>query len=104
MTLKAHRLVSKAYEMAGSAVQSTVLTLIFRAYCEDDLDISDSQVLADAAEEAGLMSKVEVSMSPVMYWLLASTRNPLLRGGAPFISIPFGRTDIAEINTYLLRH
>jgi predicted DsbA family dithiol-disulfide isomerase len=59
MTLKAHRLVSKAYEMAGSAVQSTVLTLIFRAYCEDDLDISDSQVLADAAEEAGLMSKVE---------------------------------------------
>jgi hypothetical protein len=74
-------------------VQSTLLTLLFRAYCEDDLDINDYQVLADAAEEAGMMSKVKVSMSPVMYWLLASTRNPpcrLLRGGAPFISIRFG--------------
>jgi hypothetical protein len=94
MTLKAHRLVSKAYEVAGSAMQSTLLTLIFRSYCEDDLDIGDPQVLADAAEEAGLMSKVEVSTSPVMCWRLASTRNPpchLLRGrGAPFISIRFG--------------
>jgi predicted DsbA family dithiol-disulfide isomerase len=58
-TLNAHRLVSKAYEIAGSAVQSTLLTLLFRAYCEDDLDINDYQVLADAAEEAGMMSKVK---------------------------------------------
>ena len=94
MTLKAHRLVSKAYEVAGSAMQSTLLALIFGSYCEDDLDINDPQVLADAAEEAGLMSKVEVSLSPVMYWLLASIRNPschLLRGERPpFISIRFG--------------
>lgn len=67
MTLKAHRLISKTYEVAGSAMQSTLLTLIFRSYCEDDLDINDPQVLADAAEEAGLMSKVEVSMPPVIY-------------------------------------
>jgi predicted DsbA family dithiol-disulfide isomerase len=59
MTLNAHRLVSKAYELAGSAVQSALFTLIFRAYCEDDLDINDYEVLADAAEQSGAMSKVE---------------------------------------------
>jgi len=58
-TLNAHRLVSKAYEIAGSAVQSALITLIFRAYCEEDLDINDYQVLADAAEQSGVMSKVE---------------------------------------------
>jgi len=58
-TLNAHRLMSKAYELAGSAVQSTLMTLIFRAYCEDDLDINNYEVLADAAEESGAMSKVE---------------------------------------------
>jgi hypothetical protein len=95
MTVNAHRLVSKAYEIGGSAVQSTLLTLIFRAYYEDDLDINDHQVLADAAEEAGVMSNIKVSMTLVMCWFLAPTWNPpchLLRGGggAPFISICFG--------------
>jgi len=59
MTLNAHRLVSKAYEMAGSAMQSSLITLIFRAYCEEDLDINNYEVLADAAEQSGVMSKVE---------------------------------------------
>ena len=44
-------------------MQSSLVTIIFRAYCEDDLDINDAQVLADAAEQAGMMSRVEVSMS-----------------------------------------
>jgi predicted DsbA family dithiol-disulfide isomerase len=59
ITLTAHRLVSKAFEMGGAAVQSALINLIFRAYCEDDLDISDAQVLADVAEESGMMSKAE---------------------------------------------
>ncbi|KAH9003052.1 thioredoxin-like protein [Lactarius hatsudake] len=59
MTLQAHRLVSKAYEIRGHTAQSTLITLIFRAYCEDDLDINDAQVLADLAEQSGVMSKVE---------------------------------------------
>lgn len=83
-TLNAHRLVSKAYEVAGSAVQSALITLIFRAYCEEDLDINNYQVLADAAEQSGVMSKVEVSMTRLRYLPLASTSIPpihLLRGG-----------------------
>ena len=69
MTLNAHRLVAKSYEIGGSAVQIALITLIFRAYVEEDLDINDHQVLADAAEESGLMSKAEVSVSlAVGYW------------------------------------
>ena len=48
--------------MGGSAVQIALITEIFRAYCEDDLDIYDSEVLADVAEESGMMSKAEVSV------------------------------------------
>ncbi|KAI0303602.1 thioredoxin-like protein [Multifurca ochricompacta] len=58
-TIGAHRLVIKAFEIGGPAVQSNLITLIFRAYCEDDLDIGDPEVLADVAEQAGLMSTVE---------------------------------------------
>ena len=53
--------MTKAYEIRGPAAQSTLITLIFRAYYEDDLDISDPDVLADAAEQAAIMSKDEVS-------------------------------------------
>jgi predicted DsbA family dithiol-disulfide isomerase len=53
--------MTKAYEIGGPAAQSAVITPIFRAYYEDDLDISDPDVLADTAEEAGIMSKDEVS-------------------------------------------
>ena len=62
VTINAHRLVSKAYEIGGSRMQSAVISHIFRAYCEDDLDIYDSEVLADVAEESGMMSKAEVSV------------------------------------------
>jgi predicted DsbA family dithiol-disulfide isomerase len=61
LTTPAHRLMSKAYEIGGPAAQSSLITPIFRAYYEDDLDISDSDVLADAAEQAAIMSKAEVS-------------------------------------------
>jgi predicted DsbA family dithiol-disulfide isomerase len=53
--------MTKAYEIGGPAAQSAVITPIFRAYYEDDLDISDPDVLADAAEQAAIMSKDEVS-------------------------------------------
>ena len=107
MTLNAHRLMSKAYELAGSAVQSALITLIFRAYCEDDLDINDFEVLADAAEQSGAMSKVEVSMF-FMCWLLASTGIPLfhlLRGWRSLYSNPiWNESNMAEISTSLPRH
>ena len=53
--------MTKAYEIGGPAAQSALVMPIFRAYYEDDLDISDPDVLADAAEQAAIMSKDEVS-------------------------------------------
>jgi predicted DsbA family dithiol-disulfide isomerase len=53
--------MTKAYEIGGPAAQAALITPIFRAYYEDDLDISDPDVLADAAEQAAIMSKDEVS-------------------------------------------
>jgi len=46
---------------ASSSRGNHLVTPIFRAYYEDDLDISDPDVLADAAEQAAIMSKDEVS-------------------------------------------
>ncbi|KAH9972107.1 thioredoxin-like protein [Lactifluus volemus] len=59
LTLSAHRLIAKAYEIGGPAAQAAVITPIFRAYHEDELDISDPEVLADAAEQADIMSREE---------------------------------------------
>jgi predicted DsbA family dithiol-disulfide isomerase len=66
LTTPAHRLMTKAYEIGGPSAQSAVITPIFRAYYEDDLDISDPEVLADAAVQATIMSKAEVSISPAV--------------------------------------
>jgi predicted DsbA family dithiol-disulfide isomerase len=63
LTINAHRLIAKAYEIGGPAAQSAVMTPIFRAYHEEELDISSSEVLADAAEQANIMSREEVSLS-----------------------------------------
>ncbi|KAH9989442.1 thioredoxin-like protein [Russula vinacea] len=59
LTIPAHRLMTKAYEIGGPAAQCSLITPIFRAYYEDDLDISDPDVLADAAEQVGIMTKAE---------------------------------------------
>jgi predicted DsbA family dithiol-disulfide isomerase len=59
LTIPAHRLMTKAYEVGGAAAQTALFSPIFRAYYEDDLDISDPDVLADVADEAGIMSKDE---------------------------------------------
>jgi len=59
LTVPAHRLITKAYEIGGPAAQSALITPIFRAYYEDDLDIGDPEVLADAVEQAAIMSRAE---------------------------------------------
>ncbi|KAF8477776.1 thioredoxin-like protein [Russula ochroleuca] len=59
LTTPAHRLMTKAYEIGGPAAQSSLITPIFRASYEDDLDISDPDVLADLAEQAPIMSRAE---------------------------------------------
>jgi len=62
LTISAHRLIAKAYEIGGPAAQSALMTPIFRAYQENELDISDPEVLADVAEQAAVlgMSREEV--------------------------------------------
>ena len=77
--------MTKAYEIGGPAAQSALITPIFRAYCEDDLDISDPDVLGDAAEQAGIMSKDEVSVFHAFRWrspeILDLWRSPAFQTG-----------------------
>jgi predicted DsbA family dithiol-disulfide isomerase len=53
-TLDSHRVVEHAAIVGTSEQQTQVMHVIFRKYFEENLDIGDSDVLADAAEEAGL--------------------------------------------------
>jgi predicted DsbA family dithiol-disulfide isomerase len=73
--------MTKAYEIGGPAAQSALITPLFRAYYEDDLDISDADVLADAAEQAGMMSKDEVSF---LMHHNSGPEIPRLRGDPPY--------------------
>jgi hypothetical protein len=95
LTIPAHRLMTKAYEIGGPAAQCSLITPIFRAYYEDDLDISDPDVLADAAEQAGIMTKAEVG---------GTMRGPEI----PFISeetrIPCLRVMVTKVKFWFLRH
>ena len=55
--------MTKAFEIGGPSAQCALITPIFRAFYEEDLDICDPEVLADAAEQASVMSRDEVSIS-----------------------------------------
>jgi len=68
LTTPTHWLMTKAYEIGGPLAQSALITPIFHTYYKDDLDISDPKVLADAAVQATIMSKAEVSISPAVCW------------------------------------
>jgi len=56
---RAHRLTRKAYVMGGQTLQLPVLCGIFKANLEEGADIGDINVLAEVAENAGMMSKDE---------------------------------------------
>jgi 2-hydroxychromene-2-carboxylate isomerase len=89
LTISAHRLIAKAYEIGGPAAQAAVITPIFRAYHEDELDINDPEVLADAAEQANIMSREEVSVSRVRCQRLPEFTGETLRFN--LISEDYGR-------------
>jgi 2-hydroxychromene-2-carboxylate isomerase len=59
-TTNSHRLLLAAHQKGGSELQKKTIPLVFKAYFENEKDIGDLEVLAAIAEEAGLMSKVEV--------------------------------------------
>jgi predicted DsbA family dithiol-disulfide isomerase len=56
-TVRAHRLSMKAYRLGGQILQIPLLAAIFKAYTTDSKDIGSLDVLGDAAESAGVMSK-----------------------------------------------
>lgn len=53
-TVDAHRLLRRAGEAGGPALQEAVVEALFRAYFEDGRDIGDCAVLAEVADAAGL--------------------------------------------------
>ena len=57
----AHRLALKARKVGGQKLQTPLITAIFKATMQDGRDISDINVLAELAEDGGIMSKAEVS-------------------------------------------
>jgi len=61
-TIRAHRLVGKAWELGGSARQLALIRLLFKAYQEQDQDIADIDMLSEMAECAGVMSKEEATV------------------------------------------
>lgn len=59
-TTLAHRLLLKAWKLGGQQKQQALLTVLFKGYFEELVNIGDTDVLADAAVRAGLFSRDEV--------------------------------------------
>ncbi|VDB94308.1 unnamed protein product [Peniophora sp. CBMAI 1063] len=58
-TMLAHRLMAKAQIVAGTEGQLKLLQAIFSAYHEQEMDIGSEDVLAELAEEQGILSRDE---------------------------------------------
>ncbi|KAF9000712.1 thioredoxin-like protein [Cyathus striatus] len=56
-TTRAHRLCQKAYRVGGQQLQLPVICSIFKVHMEESRDIADVNVLAEVAENTGLMSR-----------------------------------------------
>ncbi|PFH53190.1 hypothetical protein AMATHDRAFT_55687 [Amanita thiersii Skay4041] len=56
---RAHRLCQKAFRIGGPELQTPVLFALFKAYLEESKDIADNNVLADLAENVGMMTRGE---------------------------------------------
>lgn len=61
-TTQAHRLSTKAYQVGGQALQYKLNTFIFDACLAKGADISDEDLLVEAAVNAGLMNNEEVCL------------------------------------------
>ena len=60
-TTRAHRLSQKAYQLGGQDLQIPLLRAIYKAHMEQGQDIAEIPVLADIAQDAGTMSREQVS-------------------------------------------
>jgi len=93
-TGSSHRLLLYAYQQ-DPAQQENLLKKLFQAYFEQERDIGDIPVLAELAEEAGVMSKAEALeffktnklMKEVKALMLDAKRNGVT--GVPFTVVNF---------------
>lgn len=53
-TFDSHRLIWKARQQGGSALQNTVVENLFRAYFEEEKNVGDSSVLLKCAQDSGV--------------------------------------------------
>lgn len=53
-TFNSHRLIWRAREDGGSALQDKVVESVFRAYFEEEKSLGEASVLRDCAERAGM--------------------------------------------------
>lgn len=67
-TTLAHRMLLKAWQIGGQASQQAFLTVLFKGYFENLANIGDTEVLANMAVDAKLMSKEEVSLVTILLW------------------------------------
>lgn len=59
-TKPAHRVIEKAYELGGFALQSRIAEKLYKAFNEDSIDVGDSGELAKiAASEPGFLGGSE---------------------------------------------
>ncbi|KAI0043243.1 thioredoxin-like protein [Auriscalpium vulgare] len=90
VTLQAHRLMAKAYDIGGSSQQLKLTTLIFRAYCEEEQDISRDDVLADLAVQAEMMSKEKALAFLATDECLAKTQHQIAEARSKGVTgVPF---------------
>ncbi|KAG8968153.1 hypothetical protein FRC03_008506 [Tulasnella sp. 419] len=92
-TTAAHRLLLLAHQKGGTKLQQTLLTILFRAYFEEEKDIGDPILLSAIAEKTGLMTKEEtlsfLSSDALKREILLSIKEAQKNGitGVPFTVI-----------------
>lgn len=59
-TLRAHRLLRKAFEVGGQELQEKVQDVLFYTYFTEGKDISDLEYLTELADTAGVLTKDQV--------------------------------------------
>ena len=59
-TTLAHRLLLKAWKLGGQKTQQALLAVLFKGYFEETANIGDTDVLANMAVSAKMMTKDEV--------------------------------------------
>jgi hypothetical protein len=79
---RAHRLCQKAYRIGGQELQVPAICALFKAYLEDGQDIADNNVLADIAQNVGMMPKNEVNL---IFQMILSHFDPMFNQALRFL-------------------